>query len=385
MEFTYLSRVETYLSKFPLLQEYDLLERLAVIVIYLLLAKIIDVILIRFLRGVAKRTRFRLDDYLLAFFHWPLLVTVAMFGVLHALSIEPNLPGVYTFVFTGGVKTLILLVWCGAVSRTLSKLTHEEALELFGAKYIDRDIFLLFKNVSRILILFLTIVWILLLWKVNLSPIFASAGIAGIAIALAAKDTLANFFGGISVFMDRAYKVGEYIILDSGERGEVVEVGIRSTKIQTRDEVLITIPNSIMANSKIINQSAPQPRFRIRLDIGVAYGTDLDKVEDLLLQVVADNNQVLRQPAPRLRLRSFGDSAVNFQLLLWIRDPREKGRQTHLLLKEIYRCFRENHISIPFPQRDIYVRHGAVGPLSQELQKEELDHGGEGVETNGER
>lgn len=373
MDFSFIGHLETYLTKFPLFQDYDVLERLVIILVYLFLAKVIDLILIRALRGLARKTRFHLDDYLVAFFHRPLLVTVAMLGVLHAASIQPKLPEVSFFILVGGVKTLILLVWCGAISRSLSKLTHEEALELFGAKSIDQDIFLLFKNVSRILILFLTIVWILLIWKVNLSPIFASAGIAGIAIALAAKDTLANFFGGISVFMDRAYKVGEYIILDSGERGEVVEVGIRSTKIKTRDDVLITIPNSIMANSKIINQSAPQPSFRIRLDIAVAYGTDLDEVEELLLQVVSDNNQVIRQPAPRLRLRSFGDSAVNFQLLLWVRDPRERGRQTHLLLKEIYRCFNENNISIPFPQRDIYVRSGKGKFAANELPRQESD------------
>ncbi len=262
----------------------------------------------------------------------------------------------YGFIIPGVSKTLILLVWWAAIFRSLSKTSLDEAIHIIGGRHIDPDIFLLFKNVSRILVLFFTILWILLIWKVNLGPLFASAGIIGIAIALAAKDTLANFFGGISVFMDRAYKVGEYIILDSGERGEVVEVGIRSTKIKTRDDVMITIPNGIMANSKIINESAPQPRFRIRLDIGVAYGTDLDLVEDLLLRVADENNQVVKQPAPRLRLRSFGDSAVNFQLLLWIRDPREKGRQTHLLLKEVYRCFKENAISIPFPQRDVYVR-----------------------------
>ncbi len=96
--------------------------------------------------------------------------------------------------------------------------------------------------------------------------------------------------------------------------------------------------------------------FRIRLDIGVAYGTDLDMVEDLLLLVADENNQVVKQPPPRVRLRNCGDSAVNFQLLLWIRDPREKGRQTHLLLKEVYRVFNENKVSIPFPQRDVYIR-----------------------------
>jgi MscS family membrane protein len=356
MEFTFLHQLDAYLCKFPLLQEYDLLERLVIVLIYMVLAKVFDLILIRSLRRVARKTRMHFDDFLIDFFHRPFLLTVILVGVLHACSVEPQLPGLSAQIIPNLSKTLILMVWWGAVSNSLGKTDIERAIRIFGGRHIDTDIFLLFKNVSRILVLFFTILWILLIWKINLSPLFASAGIVGIAIALAAKDTLANFFGGISVFMDRAYKVGEYIILESGERGEVVEVGIRSTKIQTRDDVMITIPNGIMANSKIINESAPQPRFRIRLDIGVAYGTDLDMVEALLLQVADENNQVVKQPAPRVRLRTFGDSAVNFQLLLWIRDPREKGRQTHLLLKEVYRFFNENDISIPFPQRDVYIR-----------------------------
>ncbi|MCF8055753.1 MAG: mechanosensitive ion channel family protein [Desulfocapsa sp.] len=356
MDVPLLDKLDAFLLTFPLLQEYDFLERLVIVLIYAVLAKIIDLLLMRSLRSLADKTRMHFDDYLISFFHRPFLATVVLFGVLHACSVEPQLPYLYGVIIPGVSKSLILLVWWGAISSSLSKTSLEEAIHIFGGKHIDPDIFLLFKNVSRILILFFTILWILLIWKVNLSPLFASAGIIGIAIALAARDTLANFFGGVSVFMDRAYKVGEYIILDSGERGEVVEVGIRSTKIKTRDDVMIIIPNGIMANSKIINESAPQPRFRLRLDIGVAYGTDLDLVEDLLLQVADENNQVVKQPPPRLRLRSFGDSAVNFQLLLWVRDPREKGRQTHLLFKEVYRCFNENAISIPFPQRDIHVR-----------------------------
>ncbi len=367
MEHSYVKSLESYLMQFPVLQESDLLERLVVILVYLVLAAVIDIIVIRSLKSLAKRTRFHLDDYLINFFHRPLLFTVAMFGVLHALAIKPELPEIYHFILTGGIKTTIVLVWWSAVSRSLSALTHEELVRILGTERVDKDIFLLTKNILKILVLFIALAWVLLTWNVNLAPIFASAGIAGIAIALAAKDTLANFFGGISIFMDRAYKVGEYIILESGERGEVVEVGIRSTRILTRDDILITIPNSIMANSKIINQSAPEPRFRIRLDIGVAYGSDLDEVEGLLLQVAEANSQVVKQPAPRVRLRTFGDSSVNFQLLLWIRDPRESGMQTHLLLKEIYRCFNENNISIPFPQRDVYIRSGGDFAAVKEL------------------
>jgi len=356
MNYSYFHQLDNFLLKFPLLQEYDLLERLVIVLVYAVLAKVIDVILIRSLRRLSLKTKMHFDDFLIDFFHRPFLLTVILVGILHACSVDPQLPRLPGLIIPNASKSLILLVWWAAISSSLSKTSLEDAIRIFGGRHIDADIFLLFKNVSRILILFFTILWILLIWQVNLAPLFASAGIIGIAIALAAKDTLANFFGGISVFMDRAYKVGEYIILESGERGEVVEVGIRSTKIQTRDDVMITIPNGIMANSKIINESAPQPRFRIRLDIGVAYGTDLDMVEDLLLQVANENNQVVKQPAPRVRLRTFGDSAVNFQLLLWIRDPREKGRQTHLLLKEVYRCFNENDVSIPFPQRDVNVR-----------------------------
>lgn len=364
MDLTFFHTLEIFLLKFPLLQEYDLLQRLVIVLVYAVLAKLIDLILARFLRRVAQKTRMHFDDFLIDFFHRPFVLTIILLGVLHACSVEPQLPKLSGLIIPTVSKTLIILVWWGALSNSLTKTSLEKANHIFGEREIDPDIFLLFKNVSRILILFFTILWILLLWKVNLAPLFASAGIVGIAIALAAKDTLANFFGGISVFMDRAYKVGEYIIIESGERGEVVEVGIRSTKIQTRDDVMIIIPNGIMANSMIINESAPRPRFRIRLDIGVAYGTDLDMIEELLLQVAAENNQVVKQPAPRVRLRTFGDSAVNFQLLLWIRDPREKGRQTHLLLKEVYRLFNENNISIPFPQQDVYVRSGEIQQLT---------------------
>jgi small-conductance mechanosensitive channel len=211
------------------------------------------------------------------------------------------------------------------------------------------------KNISRILILFTGILWGLVIWNVNLTPLFASAGIIGIAIALAAKDTLANFFGGIALFVDAAYKVGDYIILDTGERGEVVEVGIRSTKIKTRDDILITIPNSIMSTSKIINQSAPEPHYRIRIDVGVGYKSDLRLVEKTLLNVAKENKALADKPEPRARVRSFAESAILFQLLVWVQDPRHRGRETHNLLKMIHSAFRENRIDIPFPQHGIHI------------------------------
>jgi MscS family membrane protein len=188
------------------------------------------------------------------------------------------------------------------------------------------------------------------------TAVFASAGIAGVAVALAARETLANFFGGVSIFMDRPFRAGDYILLDSGERGEVLAVGMRSTRIVTRDDVMITIPNSIITNSKIVNQSAPQPHLRVQIKIGVAYGSDLDKVETALMEAARDNALLRKTPAPRARLRTFGDSSINYDLQVWVKRPHDRGRAVHELNREIYRRFTEQGIEIPFPQRDVHIK-----------------------------
>ena len=111
-----------------------------------------------------------------------------------------------------------------------------------------------------------------------------------------------------------------------------------------------------MINSKIINESAPIPRFRIRVPVGVAYGSVLNQVEEIMLAVAAANMMVIKEPEARVRLRAFGASSVNFELLCWVDEPSLKGITTHNLLKEIYNAFNEHNISIPFPQQDVYIK-----------------------------
>ncbi len=330
------------------------LHRFAILVCYIFLMKVTDVFIDRVLRKLASRTKIAMDDVLLDFMHGPICWTIFWLGVGHALLIGP-LPEPWQTVLPALTKTMILLIWTYTATRIFNWLAHYKLGFVTGHEKVGQDVVLLMKNVIRVVIIATGLLWLLTIWKINLTPLFASAGIAGIAVALAAKDTLANFFGGISVFMDKTYKPGDYIILDSGERGAVMEIGIRSTRIKTRDDVLITIPNSLIANSKIINESAPVPRFRIRVPVGVAYGSDTDQVEEVLLAVAATNPDVSSEPAPRVRLRAFGDSALNFELLCWVDDPAFKGKVIHEILKATYRIFTERSITIPFPQRDIHL------------------------------
>ncbi|WP_457572846.1 mechanosensitive ion channel family protein [Desulfolithobacter sp.] len=338
------------------LNQYNLLQRLLVIGIYLLLAKLADLFIDKLLKRLAASTPFATDDKIISILHKPIQGSIILLGLMHALTLPPDLPSPWSTVLPNLIKTLTLILWWGAFIKEIYHLNEINLAEWLEKRNIGRDIFYLVRNISLVLVIFAGILWGLLIWDVNLTPLFASAGIAGITVALAAKDTMANFFGGISVFADRAYKVGDYIILDATERGEVMEVGIRSTKIRTRDDVMITIPNSIMANSKIVNESAPQPRFRIRIDVGVAYDSDLRLVERTLLEVAKANTALAEKPEPRVRVRSFGESSINFQLLVWVRDPSMKGLETHNLLKMIHSTFRNKGITIPFPQRDIHIK-----------------------------
>jgi MscS family membrane protein len=336
------------------IKAHTLLKQCMVILIYALLAKGCDILIDRGLRRVTSFTKTDLDDVLIECFHRPVYWSVFCVGLLHALLFS-TLPPPWQNILPYFVKSVILFVWVMALICVLGKLKSESLYATLARRNISIDLFNLFRKILRVLVFVLGVLWGLSIWQVNLTPLFASAGIAGIAIALAVKDTLANFFGGISMFMDKTFKKGDYIILDSGERGEVVEIGMRSTRMKTRDDVLITVPNSILASTKVINESAPEPRFRIRIPVGVAYGSDIEKVEEVLLAIALKNDEVVSDPAARVRMRAFGNSSLDFQLLLWVNEPSVKGWVTHKILKEIYHIFSQENIEIPFPQMDVHL------------------------------
>jgi small-conductance mechanosensitive channel len=137
----------------------------------------------------------------------------------------------------------------------------------------------------------------------------------------------------------------------------VTDIGIRSTRLLTRDDVELTIPNSIMGNSKIINQSGgPHKKFRIRIPVGAAYGSDVDQVRAVLLDIGKRNAMTCAIPEPRVRFRALGASSLDFELLCWVDEPALRGRATDALLTEIYKRFNAENIEIPYSKQDIYIK-----------------------------
>jgi MscS family membrane protein len=327
------------------------------VVVFVVLAKAADLLVDKILRKFTRFTETDVDDRIIDLLHRPIFFSILIVGfVFSVLSLNP--PRKIVFYTEGGLYSVLAVIWCFAAIKIGNTVIEHAVRKVSGAAGMSSDIIPLVENVSRIIIIVATVMVVLSLWEVNITPVIASAGIAGAAVAFAAKDTIANFFGGISVFVDKPFKIGDYIVLDKGERGEVVAIGVRSTRIRTRDDILITIPNSIIANSKIINESAPIPNFRIRVPVFVSYGSDIDLVQEALLEVARTNENVLPEPSPRVRFREFGESSLNFELLCWTREPALRGLTVHELNCAIYRKFSEAGITIPFPQRDIHLHQG---------------------------
>ncbi len=332
-----------------------ILKALFILVIGFVAAKIVHIFVDRFLFKLASRTHLKIDDLIVRILHTPIVRTVQIISVIFTTN-TLNPPAPYDFYIIATLRSLLIVLWAFSIIRLSTLILDQSTKDLKDVTGIAVSLIPLFKQILKIGLFVLTGFHLLSIWHINITPLIASAGLVGMAVALAAKDTLSNFFGGVSIFVDRPYKLGDYIILDSGERGEVVDIGVRSTRIKTRDDILISIPNSVMANTKIVNESAPEPRFRVRIPVGVAYGSDTKKVEELLINIASEISEVVKEPVPRVRLRRLGDSALEYELLCWVYDPMLKGKTIHKLNTMIHNRFEKEGILIPFPQRDIHIK-----------------------------
>jgi len=332
------------------------LQAFVILVIFLGLAKILDLIVTRGVKKWVKKTRIKFDDYLIDLLHQPVFVSIILVGLALAAGRIEFEPTVH-FITISSLKTIGVVLWVIAFNKLSKSFLNLISNDESRFSFIQDRTLPLFNNLLMIVIIGVSLYILFLVWNIDLTAWMASAGIIGLAVSFAAKDTLANLFSGVFIMADAPYKLGDFIVLESGERGNVTDIGIRSTRLLTRDDVEITVPNSIMGNTKIINEAGGRhEKFRIRVRVGVAYGSDIDKVHDVLVDEARKNREVCESPNPRVRFRGFGDSSLDHELLCWVEKPVLRGRVLHELNTAVYKRFMDEKIEIPFPQRDIYIK-----------------------------
>jgi len=339
------------------LQDYPLLLVLMMFAIGYGVGKAVQWLLHTILTQAAQRTKSDLDDRLIQYVTAPVVQTaviLALAATVHAFGLGDSVE----WVLIRLLFTILLFLWGRAWFKATSLAIAAMSRDGQHFKVFQPRTRPLFEMGIKVFLFSLLVWFFMALWNIDGTAWLASAGVIGIAVGFAAKDTLANLISGVSIIADAPYKLGDYIVLDTGERGVVTELGMRSTRLVTRDDVEISIPNAVMGNAKITNESGgPAVEHRIRIPIGVAYGTEPAKVIDVLEQVARENTMILDHPAPRVRMRAFGESSLDFELLGWIKHPEQRGL-TRLI--EIDSRFREEDIRIPFPQRDVHLNSPEV-------------------------
>jgi len=191
------------------------------------------------------------------------------------------------------------------------------------------------------------------MWPI--SKVWAVAGIGSLAVALAAKDTFANMISGVIILFDRPFLIGDRVELADGTFGDVVDIGLRSTKILSFDNTIHIIPNAEISNQRITNHTYPDSQLKVALEIGVAYGSDMDMVKRILNEILSAHPLVLKEPQWGIWFTDFGDSSLNLFMRFWIRDYRNKFTVSDQINMEIKRRFEEESIEIPFPQHDVHI------------------------------
>ncbi|AEE23855.1 mechanosensitive ion channel family protein [Paraglaciecola chathamensis] len=328
-----------------------------VIALSFIVASIFKYVLMVGLKAFIARIHVSLDSSFLNLLHTPIYYSLLLMGFSSAASIvaPSELSG---YIIFSSLQSVAILIWTAFFLRANHVVLRKIALNPNRFHAVNNKTLPLFLNLVNIIILVLCVYFVFSVWGVDMTAWLASAGIVGIAVGFAAKDTLANLFSGVFIMADAPYKIGDYIVLDSGERGEVTHIGMRSTRMLTREDVEVTIPNSVMGNSKIINESGgPHEKSRCRVPVGVSYDADIDEVREVLMQIaLTEKEYVCEDPEPRVRFRRYGASALEFELLVWITKPALRGRVIDILNSEIFKQFRQRKIEIPYSKHDLYIK-----------------------------
>lgn len=338
----------------------EILGALLILTFFWLLAQCAVAFLNKWGKRLASFTATDLDDRLLQRIipHVSrLLVIMGIYLAIRSLPLHEKLVLIVSgLVFMAMVVIIFNLIYHALdelIKWYLSGLQDQD-----GSALMSRQMVPVAEKVISIFLMGTALIVILKHFNYDIFSLITALGIGSLAIGLAAKDTLAHMISGFTLMLDRPFQIGDRIKLSSGLVGDVVDIGLRSTKIQGLDTTITIIPNSDLCNSALVNMVRPTAVIQGRITVGVGYGSDIDNVKALLLEIARDNKEVVDEPSPLVLFTAFGDSALNLLFLFWVGDPARIGLVTDQLNCSILNRFRAEKIEIPFPIRTVIMEKG---------------------------
>lgn len=338
----------------------DTIYVVSLLVAAYLISKIFKIVVRLVEKHITSNTETDLDDKIVA------LVDKSVAQFIYILAwyfsfeeIKANFTETTQKVILGTAVVILIFLICLFLSRLVGIFVHwfKENVTSKTETTVDDELVPLVERIIKIIIYVAGAAAVLKYFSVDLTAFAVGGAAVSFAVGYAAQDTLSNMISGFVIMFDRPFRVGDRIrLISSNQVGDVVSIGLRSTKILNFENNIVIIPNSEIAKSQLINISYPNPAARIKLDLGVAYGTDLELVKKLMLECALSNKDVLRDPEPKAAFIEFKDSALIVTLICRISHYKDEFRVSEELRLSIAEVFEKYAIDIPFPQQVVHVK-----------------------------
>jgi small-conductance mechanosensitive channel len=323
--------------------------------------------LLRWLGKHALRTRWSGDDVIVDALRTLVPWAAVSAGVAAAATALPLTTSVGRNV--NRVLTVVLiLVATITAARVITGLVRSVAQSRSGVAGSAT----IFVNITRVVVLAMGFLVMLQTLGISIAPLLTALGVGGLAVALALQDTLANLFAGVHILASKTIQPGDYIRLSSGEEGYVVDINWRNTTVRQLSNNLVIIPNAQLAGTNMTNFTRPEQEMTLLVQVGVGYDSDLEHVERVTTEVVAEVmteiTGAVPEHEPAVRFHTFGDSRIGFTVILGVGEFSDQYRIKHEFIKRLHRRYREEGIRIPAPTRTVALQQGAsalpdaVGP-----------------------
>jgi len=351
-------------------QWLDIGISILIVVAVLVLGRwLINLLLTRGVTRITRHTRTTLDDTMIGAIRPPLY----LFAIVGAFDLAINRlafldfthePAITKFFFVLYFLCGLVLIW--RVLNSLFDWYEHEIAERFD-KMLSQQLLPFFRRVALAIVLAIAVIILLGRFGVEVSGLVATLGVTSLVIGLAAQAALEDTISGFLIMIDRPYRIGDRIdIQDLDTVGDVVDIGLRSSRIRTIDNRMVIVPNSVIGKSLVVNRAYPDTQYRIYVQVGVAYGTDVDRARTVMLDAVRGVEGVVLPPedAPEHTAETYrdvevlftkmGDSALVFDVRFWVNTYADTYVIADRVNTAIYKALNANNIEIPFPQRDVH-------------------------------
>jgi small-conductance mechanosensitive channel len=321
----------------------------------LLVGLFVDKFVLGRIRKAVARTKWNGDEIIVTALGGMPALWLTLLGIYLALQSLPLSPSWRNFLKNALLVTAILSVTI-FVAKIAAGLVGKYARRIEGTLPATS----LFTNLTRLLVFLLGTLIILQTLNISITPILTALGVGGLAVALALQDTLSNLFSGLQIIASNQVRPGDYVKLESGEEGYVTDITWRNTAIRTLPNNMVIVPNSKLASTLVTNYHQPEKEMAVLVQVGVSYRSDLKKVERITIDVA---REVMREVEggmsdfePFIRYHTFGDSSVNFTVILRGHEFTDQFLIKHEFIKRLHERYQQERIEIPFPIRTIQLR-----------------------------